>query len=293
MTLIKKYKPITSGTRFKIILKNKKLKKIKLEKKLIKGLSKKGGRNNFGRITVRHRGGGHKRKYRNILFKRIPLSGSVCNFEYDPNRTSFLAKLYCFTNLKYYYILAPQNLIIGDEIIYSKNISKIKNLSVGDSTLLKNIPVGSLIHNIEIIPGKGGQLIRSAGCFAQLIEKVDNFARIRLKSGEQRFVSLNCFASLGIIDNTDHRLINKGKAGTNRWLGIRPTVRGVAMNPVDHPHGGGEGRTSGGRPSVTPKGNPTKGSPTRKKKLNKNIIVSSRNLKILKKKSTRKGKFSY
>lgn len=291
MSFIKKYKPITAGTRFKIILKNKRLKKSKLEKYLVKKLNKNGGRNNTGRITVRHRGGGHKKRYRDVLFKRKNFLGTVCGFEYDPNRTSFLAKVYSYSSNDYLYIIAPQDLTIGDEIKYNSNLNT--TLNIGDSTLLKNIPIGSLIHNIEIKPGRGGQLVRSAGGFAQLIEKIDNFARIRLKSGEQRLVSLNCFASFGIIDNADHRLINRGKAGTNRWLGRRPKVRGVAMNPVDHPHGGGEGRTSGGRPSVTPKGKPTKGSPTRKKKINKNVLITSRTLKFLKKKSTRKGKFTY
>jgi len=293
MILIKKYKPTSAGIRFKTILKNKRLKKINFEKKLISKVNKKGGRNNNGHITVRHRGGGHKRRYRKILFKRTFFSGSVCNFEYDPNRTAFLAKIFSFNSLSFYYILATQNMIIGDIINYNNNIN-LNTINIGDSTLLKNFPVGSLIHNIELVPGKGGQLVRTAGGFAQLIEKVGDFARIRLKSGEQRYVSLNCFASLGIIDNIDHRLVNKGKAGINRWLGIRPTVRGVAMNPIDHPHGGGNGRTSGGRPSVTPKGKPTKGSPTRKKKINSNIVIStSRELKMLKKKSTRKGKFTY
>jgi len=292
MVLIKKYNPITPGTRFKVILKNKRLEKNKLEKKLITQLNKKGGRNNKGRITVRHRGGGHKRRYRNILFKRKIFNGSVCSFEYDPNRTAFLAKVFSFNTSEYFYILAPKDLKVGDEINYN-NISITNKISIGDSTLLKNIPIGSLVHNIEINPGKGGQLVRTAGNFAQLIEKIGNSARIRLKSGEQRLVPLNCFASLGIIDNLDYRLINRGKAGTNRWLGRRPSVRGVAMNPVDHPHGGGEGRTSGGRPSVTPNGRCTKGSPTRKKKIGKNILITSRVLKNLKKKSTRKGKFTY
>ena len=291
MVLIKKYNPITPGTRFKIILKNKRLEKNKLEKGLVRKLNKNGGRNNKGRITVRHRGGGHKRRYRTILFKRKNFTGSVCSFEYDPNRTAFLAKVFSFDTQEYFYILAPKGLVVGDEVNYSNE--GIGKISVGDSTELGNITIGSLIHNIEIKPGRGGQLVRTAGNFAQLIEKVNNFARIRLKSGEQRLIPLNCFASLGIIDNLDHRLINRGKAGTVRWLGRRPSVRGVAMNPVDHPHGGGEGRTSGGRPSVTPNGRCTKGSPTRKKKIGKNILITSRVLKNLKKKSTRKGKFTY
>lgn len=292
MVSIKKYNPVTPGARFKVILKNNKLEKNKLEKKLVSKLNKRGGRNNKGRITVRHRGGGHKRRYRNIMFKRKNFYGSVCSFEYDPNRTAFLAKIFSFDTLEYFYILAPKDLVIGDEVS-SSNFSNIENISIGDSTLLKNISIGSLIHNIEIKPGRGGQLVRTAGNFAQLIEKINNFARIRLRSGEQRLVSLDCFASLGIIGNLDHRLVNRGKAGTNRWLGRRPSVRGVAMNPVDHPHGGGEGRTSGGRPSVTPKGRCTKGSPTRKRKLEKNILITARTLKNLKKKSTRKGKFTY
>jgi large subunit ribosomal protein L2 len=290
MVLIKRYNPITPGIRFKIVLKNKRLEKNKLEKKLIFILNKKGGRNNQGCITVRHRGGGHKRRYRIVLFKRKTFIGSVCSFEYDPNRTAFLAKIFSFNTLEYFYILAVKDLIVGDEVSY--NLGK-GQLSVGDSAILKNIPVGSLIHNIEIKSGRGGQLVRAAGSFAQLIEKVNNFARVRLRSGEQRLISLDCFASLGIVDNLDHRLINRGKAGTVRWLGRRPSVRGVAMNPVDHPHGGGEGKTSGGRPSVTPNGRCTKGNPTRKKVIEKYVLITARVLKNLKKKSTRKGKFTY
>jgi large subunit ribosomal protein L2 len=289
MVFIKKYKPVTPGTRFKVILKNKKLNKNKLSKKLVTKLNKKGGRNNLGRITVRGRGGGHKRRYRKILFKRKLFYGSVCDFEYDPNRTAFLAKIFSFDTSEYFYIIAPKNLIIGDEINYS-DCNNFRKILVGDSMLLRYIPIGSLIHNIELQPGRGGQLVRTAGNFAQLMEKVDNSARVRLSSGEQRLIPLDCFASFGVIDNSDYRLVNLGKAGTNRWLGRRPKVRGVAMNPVDHPHGGGEGRTSGGRPSVTPKGRYTKGQPTRKKAFGKNIIISSRVLKNLKKSSNRRGK---
>lgn len=293
MKTIKKFKPKTSGTRFRTILSYKRLNKNKLEKNLIKGFNRKFGRNNQGRITVKCRGGGNKIKYRYVLFKRVFFSGVVTNFEYDPNRTAFLAKIYSFNKNCFYYILSPKGLNIGDAVKSYKYNQKFKKLSIGDSLILKNIPVGSLIHNIELKPGKGGQLVRTAGNFSQIIEKIGNFARLRFKSGEQRLISLNCFASIGIIGNEDFRLTSIGKAGSNRWLGRRPIVRGVAKNPVDHPHGGGQGKTSGGRPSVTFNGRITKGQPTRKRPLNKNIIFSARDLRILKKKSTRKGKFTY
>jgi large subunit ribosomal protein L2 len=288
---LKKFKPITPGTRFKVNLNYKRLVKNKIEKYLLGNIAKKGGRNNTGRIMVRHQGGGCKRRYRKVLFKRVPFVGIVTNFEYDPNRTSFLAKVFSITDNTYKYILAPENLNIGDTISYGKDVT---DLSIGNSTQLKNIPTGTLIHNIEIKPYKGGQLVRSAGSFAYLVEKVDNkYAHVRLRSGEQRLINLNCFASIGIVGNSANNLVQKGKAGKTRWLGIRPTVRGIAMNPVDHPHGGGQGKTSGGRPSVTPKGRPTKGSPTRKRKFNDLVLFPARKLKLLKKKSTRKGKFSY
>jgi len=286
---LKKFKPKTSSTRFKVNLDNNRLVKNKIEKKLLCVLNKSGGRNNFGKITVNHIGGGCKRRYRKVLFKRKPFKAIVVSFEYDPNRTAYLAKIYCMPNSLHEYIIAPKYLLIGDSIEYGSNIIQKNN---GSSTCLLNIPIGGLIHNIEIKPGKGGQLVRSAGCFATLIEKLDKYARIRLSSGEQRLVSLFCYASLGVIDNGDHKHISLGKAGKSRWLGIRPTVRGVAMNPVDHPHGGGQGKTSGGRPSVTPRGLPTKGQPT-KKNINKNILISVQKLRDFKQNSTRKGKFSY
>jgi large subunit ribosomal protein L2 len=289
--ILKIFKPKTPGTRFKVILNYKKLSKNKIEKYLLGVVHNKGGRNNLGRVTVQHQGGGLKNRYRKILFKRFEFLGTVVSFEYDPNRTAFLAKIFCMPKNIYTYILAPKDLNIGDTIESGVNIS---NFNVGSTTTLRNIPIGSLIHNIEIKPNKGGQLVRSAGSFAQLIEKISNkYARVRLRSGEQRLINLNCYASLGVLDNGDHNLIRVGKAGKNRWLGIRPTVRGVAKNPVDHPHGGGQGKTSGGRPSVTPKGLPTKGQPTRKKPYPSCILISSRRLKLLKKQSTRKGKFSY
>lgn len=290
MTL-KTYKPKTAGTRFKVNLNYKKLSKAKIKKYLSGVIRKKGGRNNLGRITVRHQGGGVKRRYRKVIFKRISFTATVVSFEYDPNRTAFLAKIFCIPENVYQYILAPKDLNIGDTLEYGLNIL---NYNVGSSTILWNIPVGSLIHNIEMKPNKGGQLARSAGSFAQFIEKVsEKYARIRLRSGEQRLLDLNCYATLGILDNAEHNQIRYGKAGKSRWLGIRPTVRGVAMNPVDHPHGGGQGKTSGGRPSVTPKGLPTKGQPTRKAPYPSSVLISARHLKILKKSSTRKGKFSY
>lgn len=289
---LKKYKPITPGTRFKINLINKNLSKTKIEKYLIKKINKKGGRNNQGKITIKSRGGGHKRRYRLILFKRVSTTALVSSIEYDPNRTSDIAKIFCNDLKQFRYILAPEGLEVGAKIVINKEIAS--SLNIGDSTILRNIPVGSLVHNIELKPNSGGKLVRSAGAFAQLVEKIgDRFAKVRLRSGELRLISLDCFASLGIIGNSLKKSIKKGKAGKNRWLGFRPKVRGVAMNPVDHPHGGGEGKTSGGRPSVTPKGRPTKGQPTRKKPLSKNIVLSCRKLKILKSRSTRKGKFSY
>ena len=289
--ILKPYNPTTPGTRFRININYKKLIKIKLEKKLISKQNKTGGRNNTGRITVRHIGGGCKKRYRYILFKRISFIGIIVNFEYDPNRTAFLAKIFLKDLNIYKYILAPETATLGDLIIYDSNLI---DPQLGDSTILKNIPTGTLIHNIELKPNKGGQLARSAGCFAYLLEKINNkHARIKLQSKEQRLISLDCYASVGIVSNSDYNLTKLGKAGKSRWFGIRPTVRGVAMNPIDHPHGGGQGKTSGGRPSVTPKGILTKGKPTRKKKNSQSILTSARAVKLKKKKSTRTGKFSH
>lgn len=273
MSLIK-YKPITPSMRGVVLIDKSNLWNGKPFKRLTSPLINSGGRNNRGRITIYHRGGGHKRKYRIIDFKRRPekedrLIQHVISIQYDPNRTGFVALLKDNYN-KYSYILAPEQLKVGD-ILESGNYVDIK---VGHALELRNIPVGTLIYNLEIKPGKGAQLVRAAGNYAQLVKKTDNgYAMIRLPSGELRLIMDKCYATIGVVSNIDHKNINKGKAGRSRWMNRRPIVRGVAMNPIDHPHGGGEGRTSGGRPSVTPWGKPTKGKPTRaKNKSNKFII---------------------
>lgn len=253
-----KLKPITPSQRHTILLKNNLKKNYKI-KNLIKGFQRSFGRNNQGKITVKHRGGGHKRKYRIISFKREKIKGFIKQIEYDPNRSANI--LLIKDNDKYNYILAPNN-IKKNTFINSNENADIKN---GNALPLKNIPIGSIIHNISIRPGQKGKLIRSAGTFGQLIQKYQNkYAKIRLNSGQNKIVSLNCYATLGIVSNIEHKNIKIGKAGRSRWLNKRPHVRGVAKNPVDHPHGGGEGKTSGGRPSVTPKGLITKGKPTKK-----------------------------
>lgn len=271
--LLKKYKPITPSLRALIQIDRSDLWKGSPIKNLIKGLSESGGRNNTGRITVYHRGGGHKKKYRFIDYKRIKydLPAEVVRIEYDPNRTCFIA-LIRYTDDTLSYILAPHNLKVGDKIVSGRS-SDIDN-SVGNCMPLKYIPIGTMVHNIEYIPGKGGQVVRSAGSYAQLIRKDDSsFCLIRLPSGEDRLFPEDSCATIGILSNIDHKNIVIAKAGRSRWLGRRPIVRGVAMNPVDHPHGGGEGKTSGGRPSVTPWAWPTKGQPTRsKRKVNRLII---------------------
>jgi large subunit ribosomal protein L2 len=235
----------------------------KPEKSLLEPLRKRAGRNNQGRMTVRHRGGGHKRRYRIIDFKRDKdgVPGRVASIEYDPNRTSRIALIH-YRDGEKRYILAPRGLKVGDEIMSGPNA----DIKVGNALPLENIPVGTVIHNIELKPGKGGQLVRAAGTQAQLLGKEDKYAIIRLASGEIRRVLKQCRATVGAVGNEDHELVNLGKAGRSRWLGRRPTVRGSVMNPVDHPHGGGEGKAPIGRPSpVTPWGKPTLGYKTRKK----------------------------
>jgi len=264
--MLKHFKSITPSQRHTVLLNNKHLTSKKTISKLVKNLKRKQGRNNQGKITVRHRGGGHKRLYRKISFKRKNVQGFVRSIEYDPNRSANIALIEY--NNKHFYILAPENLKINDWVESGSTAS----INVGNSLPLKNIPLGSLIHNIGLTPYGGGQLIRSAGTFAQLLQKNDRkYAKVRLASGEQRLIPLECSATLGVVSNEDHKNIKIGKAGRNRWLNKRPKVRGVAKNPVDHPHGGGEGKTSGGRPSVTFKGFITKGKPTVKRK-NKYII---------------------
>jgi len=265
----KKINPITPSQRHTILLKKDNLSKKFKIKKLIKGFKRSNGRNNQGRITVRHRGGGHKRLYRKITFNRSlnNVEGYVNKILYDPNRSANIA--YIENDLKSFLILAPEGLQLNQ---YIKSSAQAE-LKIGNALPLKNIPIGSLIHNISLNPNSRGKLIRSAGTSAQLIQKINNkYAKIRLSSGELKLVLLNCYATLGTVSNINFKKIKLGKAGRSRWLNRRPVVRGVAKNPVDHPHGGGEGKTSGGRPSVTPQGRITKGQPTRKKKKKKLII---------------------
>ena len=245
-------------------------------KALTEGLPKSGGRNNHGRITVRFRGGGHKRSYRMVDFKRAKadVPATVERLEYDPNRTAFIA-LVKYADGDLAYILAPQRLAVGDTVISGNRV----DVKPGNAMPLANIPVGTIVHNVEMKPGKGGQIARSAGTYVQLVGRDQGYALLRLSSGEQRMVPGSCMASIGAVSNPDHSNITIAKAGRNRWLGKRPHVRGVVMNPVDHPHGGGEGRTSGGRHPVTPWGKPTKGKKTRANKATDKYIVRSRHQK--------------
>jgi len=252
-----------------------KLSKFKSNKNLNKGLVKQAGRNNQGKITVYHQGGGHKRLYRFIEFKRKYKSYIVTSIEYDPNRSAYIAYLSDINNKTNIYIIAPDGLNILDQIIGSK--INISNMFIGDMFPISVIPTGTIIHNIELYPGKGAQLARSAGNYAQVLESFNSkYIRIKLSSGEQRLISKKCNAIIGRVSNVKHKLTNLKKAGRSRWLNKRPTVRGVAMNPIDHPHGGGEGKSSGGRPSVTPWGKPTKGKPTRLKNKNNKFIIVNR-----------------
>ena len=265
--MFKKYKPVTPSQRHTILLDKTNLNKKSLIPNKIKNIKKSFGRNNQGRITIKHRGGGHKRKYRIIEFKRENLlPGAVKSIEYDPNRSAFIASL--DNGNDFNYIIAPENLKINDYLEAGPNVP----IKLGNSLPLKNIPIGSLIHNISLKKKSKGKLIRSAGTYAQLLQKNDDkYATVRLISGEIRLIPLDCYATLGIVSNINNKNIKIGKAGRKRWLNRRPRVRGVAKNPVDHPHGGGEGKTSGGRPSVSFTGFITKGKPTKKKK-NKLII---------------------
>jgi large subunit ribosomal protein L2 len=265
----KKIKPLTPSQRQTVLLNNKQVfQKIKI-KHLIKGFQRNYGKNNQGKITVRHRGGGHKRLYRKISFNRsFGLSGIVSNILYDPNRSANIAHIK--NNELNYFIIAPDGLEMNQYITSSEK----SELKIGNALTLYNIPIGSLIHNISLNPNSKGKLIRSAGTSAQLIQKINNkYAKIRLRSGELKILLLTCYATLGIVSNIYHQRIKLGKAGRSRWLNRRPHVRGVAKNPVDHPHGGGEGKTSGGRPSVSPQGRITKGKPTRKKKKKINYLT--------------------
>lgn len=270
---LKKFNPITPGQRGLVIVDRSGLHKGDPVKKLTQGLNKTGGRNNSGHVTSWHRGGGHKRKYRLIDFKRrkIDMKATVERLEYDPNRTAFIA-LITYEDGEQSYILAPQRLSVGD-VVEAGSKADIKP---GNALPIANIPVGTLIHNIELKPGKGGQLARSAGTYVQLVGRDRGYAILRLTSGEVRLVRSECMASIGAVSNPDQQNIKIGKAGRKRWLGRRPHVRGVVMNPVDHPHGGGEGRTSGGRHPVTPWGKPTKGKRTRNNKKTDRLIVRRR-----------------
>jgi large subunit ribosomal protein L2 len=270
---LKTYKPTTPSQRQLVLVDRSALWKGKPVKSLTEGVQSKGGRNNTGRITVRHQGGGHKRRYRMIDFKRrkFDMFATVERLEYDPNRTAFIA-LVRYEDGEQAYILAPQRLAAGDKVVAGEKV----DIQPGNAMPLKSIPVGTIVHNVEMKVGKGGQLARSAGGYVQLIGRDSGNAQLRLSSGEVRMVSELCMATIGAVSNPDQQNISIGKAGRKRWMGIRPTVRGVVMNPVDHPHGGGEGRTSGGRHPVTPWGQPTKGYRTRKKKPSDAMIIRRR-----------------
>ena len=271
---LKQYNPITPGQRGLVLIDRSELFKGKPVKKLTKGLSKSGGRNNTGRITSWQKGGGHKKKYRIIDFKRtkFDIEATVERVEYDPNRSAFIA-LIRYDDGELSYILAPQKLIIGNKVISSTKA----DIKPGNAMPLNSVPVGTIIHNVELKPGKGGQLARSAGSYVQVIGKDLSYSILRLTSGEVRLVLSSCMCSIGAVSNQDNQNQNFGKAGRKRWMGKRPSVRGVAMNPIDHPHGGGEGRTSGGRHPVTPWGKPTKGKRTRNNKKTDRLIIRRRN----------------
>ena len=272
----KKYNPTSPARRFMTVSTFEEITKSEPERSLLESLNKAGGRNNYGRITVRHRGGGNRRKYRIIDFKRNKVgTAKVIGIEYDPNRSANIA-LIQYEDGEKRYILAPLGVTDGMEIVTDPNGADIKP---GNAMHIANIPVGSLIHNIELQPGKGGQLVRTAGASAQLMAKEGKYAQVRLPSGEVRLIALNCMATIGQIGNLDHENVSIGKAGRKRHMGWRPTVRGSVMNPCDHPHGGGEGRSPIGRPGpVTPWGKPALGLKTRKKKnLNDKFIVKRRN----------------
>jgi large subunit ribosomal protein L2 len=271
---LKSFNPTTPSQRQLVIVDRSALYKGKPLKALTEGLTSKGGRNNTGRITVRFQGGGHKRTYRLIDFKRrkFDIEATVERIEYDPNRSGFIA-LVKYEDGEQRYILAPQRLAPGDKVIASEKAVDVKP---GNTMPLQFIPVGSIIHNVEMKPGQGGQIARSAGAYAQLVGRDAGMAILRLNSGEQRLVPGSCLASIGAVSNPDHGNTNDGKAGRSVWRGKRPHVRGVVMNPVDHPHGGGEGRTSGGRHPVTPWGKPTKGKRTRSNKSTDKMIMRSR-----------------
>jgi large subunit ribosomal protein L2 len=273
---IKTYRPYTETRRFQTGLTFEELTASRPHKPLLEPKTRISGRTNQGGLSIWHRGGGHKRMYRVIDFKRdkLGIPARVATIEYDPNRSAFISLLH-YADGEKRYILYPLGLKVGDKVVSSPEA----DIVVGNTLPLKNIPAGTMIHNIELRPGKGGQLVRSAGGAAQLLAKEGEYAQVRLPSGEVRKVYMDCVATIGQLGNVEHENISLGKAGRKRWMGIRPTVRGVAMNPVDHPHGGGEGKTSGGRHPVTPWGKPTRGYKTRHRKQTDQFIVKQRERK--------------
>ncbi|MFL4969505.1 MAG: 50S ribosomal protein L2 [Xanthobacteraceae bacterium] len=270
---LKTYKPVTPSQRQLVLVNRAGLHKGDPVKQLTEGKSGTGGRNNNGRITVRFRGGGHKQAYRRVDFKRrkFDIPAKIERMEYDPNRSAFIA-LVKYEDGELAYILAPQRLAPGDTVVAGEHV----DVKPGNAMPMGNMPIGTIVHNIELKAGKGGQIARSAGTYAQIVGRDQDYVILRLNSAEQRLVHGRCMATVGAVSNPDHMNISIGKAGRTRWLGWRPHNRGVAMNPIDHPHGGGEGRTSGGRHPVTPWGFPTKGKKTRKNKSTTKFIVSSR-----------------
>lgn len=273
---LQKLRPTSPGRRFTVQVKSPQLHKGGPSEALLEKQTRTGGRNNDGRITTRHRGGGHKRRYRTIDFRRNKdgIVGKVERIEYDPNRSAHLA-LILYGDGERRYILAPKNIRAGDEI-QSGQQAPIKP---GNALPLRNIPVGTLVHCVELKPGKGAQMVRAAGGSTQIVARDGAYTTLRMRSGEMRKVHVNCRATIGEVGHNEHNLRKLGKAGASRWRGVRPTVRGVAMNPIDHPHGGGEGRTSGGRHPVSPWGTPTKGKKTRSNKRTDNMILRRRGRK--------------
>ena len=270
---LKSFKPTTPGQRQLVLVDRSELHKGDPIKTLTEGLRQKGGRNNYGRITVRWRGGGHKRRYRLVDFRRrkFDVAATVERLEYDPNRTAFIA-LIKYDDGELSYILAPQRLQPGDKVVAGERA----DIKPGNAMPLKNVPVGTIVHNVEMKPGRGGQIARAAGSYVQLVGRDAGLALLRMSSGEVRMVRTECMATIGAVSNPDQQNVSIGKAGRNRWKGRKPSVRGVAMNPIDHPHGGGEGRTSGGRHPVTPWGKSTKGKKTRHNKKTDGMILRRR-----------------
>jgi large subunit ribosomal protein L2 len=273
---LQKLRPTSPGRRFTVKVNSPQLHKGDPHEPLIEKLAKNGGRNNQGRITTRHQGGGHKRRYRIVDFKRNKdgVPGKVERVEYDPNRSAHLA-LILYADGERSYILAPKGIRPGDEVTAGREAP----IKIGNALPLRNIPVGTLVHCVELKPGKGAQMVRAAGGSCQIVAREGAYATLRMRSGEMRKVHTDCRATVGEVGHSEHNLRKLGKAGASRWRGVRPTVRGVAMNPVDHPHGGGEGRTSGGRHPVSPWGTPTKGKKTRNNKRTDNMIVRRRGRK--------------